>query len=52
MFNLNYKIKLMLVNYTYYKIYSNDSYNFNTWYKSIKKALEKSKIKYVSLILV
>lgn len=34
----------MLVNYTYYKIYANDSYNFNTGYKIAKKYLEKSNV--------
>ena len=34
----------MLVNYTYCKIYSNDSYHFNTGYKVAKKELEKSKV--------
>ncbi|MDK0907108.1 hypothetical protein P5F56_06335 [Clostridium perfringens] len=37
----------MLVNYTYCKIYSNDNHHFNTGYKSIKKALEKSKVRYI-----
>lgn len=37
----------MLVNYTYCKIYSNDSYHFNTGYKATKKDLEKSKVIYI-----
>lgn len=34
----------MLVNYTYCKIYSNNSYHFNIGYKAAKKDLEKSKV--------
>lgn len=37
----------MLVNYTYCKIYLNDSYHFNTGYKVTKKYLEKSKVIYI-----
>ena len=37
----------MLINYTYCKIYSNDSYHFNTGYKVAKKDLEKSKVIYI-----
>ena len=37
----------MLINYTYCKIYSNDSYHFNTGYKAAKKDLEKSKVIYI-----
>ena len=36
----------MLVNYTYCKIYSNETYQFNTGYKAAKKDLEKSKVIY------
>ena len=38
---------IMLINYTYCKIYSNDSYHFNTGYKVAKKDLEKSKVIYI-----
>ena len=38
---------IMLINYTYCKIYSNDSYHFNTGYKAAKKDLEKSKVIYI-----
>lgn len=38
---------IMLVNYTYCKIYSNENHHFNTGYKSIKKDLEKSKVIYI-----
>jgi len=37
----------MLVNYTYCKIYCNDSHHFNTGYKAAKKDLEKSKVIYI-----
>ena len=37
----------MLVNYTYWKIYSNNSYNCNTGYRAAKKDLEKSKVVYI-----
>nr|WP_238475976.1 hypothetical protein [Clostridium manihotivorum] len=37
----------MTINYTYCKLYSNESYHFNTGYKSAKKALIKSKITYI-----
>ena len=40
-------LTIMLVNYTYCKIYANDSYNFNTGYKIAKKNLEKSKVMYI-----
>ena len=40
-------LTIMLVNYTYCKIYANDSYNFNTGYKIAKKDLEKSKVIYI-----
>lgn len=40
-------LTIMLVNYTYCKIYSNDSYHFNTGYKAAKKDLEKSKVIYI-----
>ena len=36
----------MLLNYTYYKMYSKDSYHFNTGYKTAKKDIEKSKFLY------
>lgn len=38
---------IMLINYTYCKMYSKDSYDFNTGYKSAKKDLEKSKVIYI-----
>lgn len=37
----------MLVNYTYCKVYSNNSYHFNTAYKAAKKDLERSKVLYI-----
>ena len=37
----------MLLNYTYCKIYSNNSYHFNTRYRAAKKDLEKSKLVYI-----
>ena len=40
-------LTIMLVNYTYCKIYANDSYHFNTGYKIAKKDLEKSKVIYI-----
>ena len=40
-------LTIMLINYTYCKIYANDSYNFNTGYKIAKKDLEKSKVIYI-----
>lgn len=38
---------IILVNYTYCKMYSKDSYHFNTGYKAAKKDLEKSKVIYI-----
>ncbi|KEI04593.1 IS701 family transposase [Clostridium botulinum] len=38
---------IMLLNYVYCKIYSSDSYHFNTGYKAAKKVLAKSKITYI-----
>ena len=40
-------LTIMLVNYTYCKIYANDSYHFNTGYKIAKKDLEKFKVIYI-----
>lgn len=40
-------LTIMLINYTYCKIYANDSYHFNTGYKIAKKDLEKSKVMYI-----
>lgn len=37
----------MILNYTYYKLYSKDSYHFNTGYKLAKKDLQKSKVIYI-----
>lgn len=45
--SINRYLTIMLVNYTYCKIYSNDSYHFNTGYKAAKKDLEKSKVIYI-----
>lgn len=40
-------LTIILVNYTYCKIYYNDCYHFNTGYKAAKKDLEKSKVIYI-----
>jgi hypothetical protein len=45
--SINRYLTIMLVNYTYCKIYSNDSYHFNTGYRAAKKDLEKSKVIYI-----
>lgn len=45
--SINRYLVIMLVNYTYYKTYSNDSYHFNTGYKSAKEDLKKSKVIYI-----
>ncbi|MGL4949526.1 MAG: IS701 family transposase [Anaeroplasmataceae bacterium] len=45
--SINRYLTIMLVNYTYCKIYYNDSYHFNTGYKAAKKDLEKSKVLYI-----
>lgn len=45
--SINRYLIIMLVNYTYCKMYSKDSYHFNTGYKSAKKDLEKSKVIYI-----
>lgn len=38
---------IMIVNYTYCKMYSKDSYHFNIGYKEAKKDLQKSKVIYI-----
>ena len=45
--SINRYLAIMIINYTYCKLYSNGSYHFNTGYKSAKKDLEKSKITYI-----
>jgi hypothetical protein len=45
--SINRYLIIMLVNYTYCKIYCNNSHHFNTGYKAAKKDLEKSKIIYI-----
>ena len=45
--SINRYLTIMLVNYTYCKIYSNNSYHFNIGYKAAKKDLEKSKVLYI-----
>ena len=45
--SINRYLSIMLVNYTYCKIYSNNSYHFNIGYKAAKKDLEKSKVLYI-----
>ena len=45
--SINRYLTIMLVNYTYCKIYSNNSYHFNIGYKATKKDLEKSKVLYI-----
>lgn len=45
--SINRYLAIMTISYTYCKLYSNESYHFNTGYKSAKKALMKSKITYI-----
>jgi len=45
--SINRYLIIMLINYTYCKIYCTDSHHFNTGYKAAKKDLEKSKIIYI-----
>lgn len=45
--SINRYLIIMLINYTYCKIYCTDSHHFNTGYKTAKKDLEKSKIIYI-----
>lgn len=45
--SINRYLTIMLVNYTYCKVYFNDAYHFNTGYKAAKKDLEKSKVIYI-----
>ena len=40
-------LTIMLINYTYCKMYCNNSYHFNTVYKSANKDLQKSKVIYI-----
>nr|WP_286910319.1 transposase [Clostridium sp. UBA1652] len=40
-------LAIMTIGYTYCKLYSNESYHFNTGYKSAKRALIKYKITYI-----
>ena len=39
--SINRYLTIMLINYTYCKMYSNDSYHFNIGYKAAKKNLEE-----------
>lgn len=45
--SINRYLTIIIVNYTYCKIYSNENYHFNTGYKAAKKDLEKSKVIYI-----
>ncbi|BBK76994.1 IS701 family transposase [Clostridium butyricum] len=45
--SINRYLTIMLINYTFCKMYSNNSYHFNTGYKSAKKDLQKSKVIYI-----
>lgn len=45
--SINRYLAMMTINYTYCKLYSDESYHFNTGYKSAKKAFLKSKIIYI-----
>jgi len=45
--SINLYLTIMLINYTYCKMYSNNSFHFNIGYKAAKKDLEKSKIIYI-----
>lgn len=45
--SINRYLIIMLINYTYCKIYCTHSHHFNTGYKAEKKDLEKSKIIYI-----
>ncbi|MGL5416028.1 MAG: IS701 family transposase [Clostridium sp.] len=45
--SINRYLTIILVNYTYCKIYSNDCNHFNTSYKVAKKELAKSKVAYI-----
>ena len=45
--SINRYLTIMLINYTYCKMYCNNSYHFNTGYKFAKKHLQKSKVIYI-----
>ncbi|MGL4875043.1 MAG: transposase [Clostridium sp.] len=45
--SINRYLTIILVNYTYCKIYSNDCNHFNTGYKVAKKELAKSRVAYI-----
>lgn len=45
--SINRYLTIMIINYTYCKLYSNNLYHFNTGYKCAKKDLEKSKVIYI-----
>ena len=45
--SINRYLVIMLVNYTYCKMYSTDCHHFNSGYKAAKKDLEKSKVRYI-----
>ena len=42
--SINRYLTIMLINYTYCKMYCNNSYHFNTGYKFAKKDIQKSKV--------
>lgn len=45
--SINRYLAIMIINYTYCKLYSNESYHFTTGYKAAKKDLQKSKVIYI-----
>lgn len=44
---INRYLIIMIINYTYCKLYSNEYYHFNTGYKLAKRDLQKSKVIYI-----
>ncbi|WP_286904505.1 IS701 family transposase [Clostridium sp. UBA1652] len=45
--SINRYLGIVLIGYTYCKLYSNENYHFNRGYKAAKKDLEKSKVLYI-----
>lgn len=45
--SINRYLTIMILNYTYCKLYSSSSEHFNIGYKSVKKDLKKSKVVYI-----
>lgn len=45
--SINRYLGIVLIGYTYCKLYSNENYHFNSGYKAAKKDLEKSKVLYI-----